>query len=68
MHGETLDPDRRARLIERAEQHLAFVCDSLLDLARGVPPELADVLHNARPVDEDTRDHRGPQVGGSTAD
>ncbi len=65
VHGASLDADRRAGLLERAEAHLAFVCESLLDLARGLPPEISEALH-ARPADGLSRPE--PQVDPPTAD
>ncbi|HEX2849384.1 MAG TPA: hypothetical protein VHN98_02475 [Acidimicrobiales bacterium] len=76
LHWDTLEPDRRDSLLERAEHHLAFVCESLLDLARGLPAELTDALHggDGTPADptgdehEGRETHRSPQVGPGPAD
>jgi hypothetical protein len=51
QHWERLDPETRVRLLSRAEEHLAFLAESLGDLIRGIPSEareFLDSLHTER--------------------
>lgn len=51
QHWERLDPETRLRLLARAEEHLAFLSQSLGDLIRGIPSEarqFLDSLHDDR--------------------
>ena len=44
QHWESLDPETRVRLLARAEEHLAFLAESLSDLIRGIPSEAREFL------------------------
>lgn len=51
QHWESLDPELRIGLLTRAEEHLAFLAESLGDLIRGIPSEareFLDSLHDER--------------------
>lgn len=44
QHWEHLDEETRLRLLSRAEEHLAFLAESLGDLIRGIPAETRQSL------------------------
>lgn len=44
QHWESLDAETRVRLLSRAEEHLAFLAESLGDLIRGIPSEAREFL------------------------
>jgi hypothetical protein len=44
LHWGDLDEATSRRLLERAEEHLAFLGESLIDLVRGTPAEVREAL------------------------
>ena len=57
LHWARLDEETCTRLLQRAEDQLAFLTDSLADLVRGIPGEARRVLDE---IDESRRDPSGP--------
>jgi hypothetical protein len=57
LHWSRLDEETCLRLLQRAEDQLTFLGDSLADLVRGIPGEARRVLAE---IDESRRDASGP--------
>jgi hypothetical protein len=57
LHWDRLDEATCRRLLQRADDHLAFLSDSLADLVRGIPGEARRVLDE---IDESRDDPSGP--------
>jgi hypothetical protein len=64
LHWRRLDEETCLRLLQRAEDQLTFLSDSLSDLVRGIPGDARRLLDD---LDEASRNGSGPEAGGRSS-
>jgi hypothetical protein len=64
LHWSRLDEETCLRLLQRAEDQLTFLSDSLADLVRGIPAEARRVLDE---IDESRHEPSDPPPAGRSS-
>ena len=65
LHWTRLDDETCLRLLQRAEEQLAFLSESLADIVRGIPGEARRVLDE---IEESSRHTSDPRDLGRSSD